>query len=63
MPTFLSSETYAALIADLACAFTTAANSTTHTLRDLLAEALANADVMPESCRAEFQGPIAAKAA
>ncbi|TGN68283.1 hypothetical protein E4L95_01995 [Paracoccus liaowanqingii] len=56
MPTFLSPETYATLIADLSSAFTSAAHSTTHSLHDLLAEALANADVLPEACRADFAG-------
>lgn len=50
---YLPTETYNELLNHLAAAFTEAANSTNYTLRDLLAEALAKADVMPESCRVD----------
>lgn len=63
MPTFLSPETYAALIADLSSAFASAAHSASHTLHDLLAEALANADVLPEACRGDFDADASAAAA
>lgn len=51
MTNYLPASTYDELLSDLAAAFTQAANSTSYTLRDLLAEALAKADVMPECCR------------
>lgn len=51
MTNYLPATTYDELLSDLAAAFTGAANSTSYTLRDLLAEALANAGVMPECCR------------
>lgn len=51
MTNYLPATTYNELLSGLAAAFIEAANSTNYTLRDLLAEALANAGVMPECCR------------
>lgn len=60
MTTYLPTTTYNELLSDLAAAFTEAANSTSYTLSDLLALALANADVLPEFCRDDEASAVAA---
>lgn len=56
MPNFISTETYHQLLADLSGAFMAAATSTGVDLHDKLAEALACAGVLPETCRDDFEG-------
>lgn len=64
MPTFLSAEAYHRLLADLSGAFMAAATSTGADLNDKLAEALARAGVLPETCRGDFENVVGvAKAA
>lgn len=53
--TYLNDEAYSALLDDLSAAFMIAATSTGCDLRDKLAEALANADVLPEMCRPDVE--------
>lgn len=55
MPTFIPDSTYENLLRDLSGAFMSAATSTGCDLRDKLAEALANADVLPEMCRPDVE--------
>jgi hypothetical protein len=62
MPHFITDEIYTRLLNDLAAAFMAAAISPTTDLRDKLAEALAGADLLPETCRGDF-GSVGAKAA
>ncbi|KGJ02937.1 hypothetical protein IT40_25265 [Paracoccus versutus] len=54
MPTFISDSAYEALLRDLSAAFMIAATSAGRDLHDELAEALANADILPEMCRPDF---------
>ncbi|MBL4928011.1 hypothetical protein [Fuscibacter oryzae] len=55
MPNFLSDDRYTALLDALQGAVVTAC-TTAAELRDLMAEALACADILPEGCRADFEG-------
>lgn len=59
MNIYLSDAAYADLLTDLAEAFAKAANSTDHTLPEFLTMALANADILPETCRADFENEAA----
>ena len=61
MPTFLAEETYNRLLADLTGAFMAAATSTNTDLNDKLIEALACADLLPESCRPDFMDDVAVR--
>ncbi|MBW7056985.1 hypothetical protein KY389_09800 [Paracoccus bogoriensis] len=58
MPHFIPDATYARLLDGLTGAFMTAATSPTTDLRDTLAEALADADLLPEVCRGDFAGEV-----
>lgn len=59
MPQFIPDTTYARLLDDLTGAFMAAATNTGTDLRDKLAEALAEADLLPEVCRGDFVGEAA----
>lgn len=54
MPQFIPDTTWNHLLDSLAGAFMTAAITTQTDLRDKLAEALADADLLPEVCRGDF---------
>lgn len=55
MPQFIPDTTYARLLDNLAGAFITAATNSHTDLRGKLAEALADADLLPEVCRRDFE--------
>lgn len=55
MPTFIPDTTFERLLADLSGAFMAAATSNQLDLHDALVLALAEADVMPECCRADYE--------
>ncbi|WP_156317431.1 hypothetical protein [Cypionkella psychrotolerans] len=51
---FIADNEYAKLVADLAEAYMRAATTTGTDLHDVLVEVLADADIMPERCRADL---------
>ena len=61
MPHFLTDEAFDRLLADLTGAFMAAATSTNTDLNDKLIEALACADLLPESCRPDFMDDVAVR--
>lgn len=63
MPTFIPDQAFDRLLADLTGAFMVAATSTGTDLHDKLIEALACADLLPESCRADYMDEVAVKLA
>lgn len=58
MITFLTDDAFDLLLTDLADSFAKAANSTDHTLPEFLTMALANADILPETYRADFENGV-----
>lgn len=55
MPTFLNDDTYNRLMHDLSGAIIKAATSAQLDLHDALVLALADADILPEVCRCDFE--------
>lgn len=58
MPTFIPDDAWDALLQELKGSFMAAAMSYQLDLHSKLAEVLACAGVMPESCRSDFSDPI-----
>jgi len=63
MPHFLTDEAFDRLLADLNGVFMAAATTTGADLNDKLIEALACADLLPESCRPDFMDDVAVQRA